>query len=74
MSDEQAHDSHGQSPAAWTAVIIMMIGVVIGAVAVLIGNWPLFWIGFVGLVVVGAIVGKAMGMMGYGAKQAEHVK
>jgi hypothetical protein len=29
-------------------------------------NWPLFWIGGVGLVVLGAIVGKVMQMMGMG--------
>jgi small neutral amino acid transporter SnatA (MarC family) len=61
------HEDHGNTPAAWTAVTIIMIAFVVGAVAVLIGNWPLFWIGAVGLAVVGAIVGKVMGMMGMGA-------
>jgi len=61
------HEDHGNTPAAWTAVTIIMIAFVVGAVAVLLGNWPLFWIGAVGLAVVGAIVGKVMGMMGMGA-------
>jgi hypothetical protein len=65
----EEHDNHGQTPAAWTAVIIMMVAVVIGGIAIIVNSWPLFWIGGVGLVVVGAIVGKAMAMMGYGAKQ-----
>jgi len=61
------HEYHGNTPAAWTAVTIVMIAFVIGAVAVLQGNWPLFWIGAVGLTIVGGIVGKVMGMMGMGA-------
>ena len=65
VSDE--HDNHGQTPAAWTAVIIIMIAFVIGTVAVVIANWPLFWIGGVALGLIGAIVGKVMSMMGMGA-------
>lgn len=63
---EQHDEDHGGTPAAWTAVILMMIGVVIGGVAILVNSWPLFWVGGAGLVVVGAIVGKVMGLMGYG--------
>jgi hypothetical protein len=59
-------NDHGNTPAAWTAVIIMLIGFLIGAIAVIMLNWPLFWIGGVGVVVVGAIVGKVMQMMGMG--------
>ena len=66
MSDH--HDNHGQTPAAWTAVIIIVVGFILGTVAVVIGNWPLFWIGGVGLVVVGGVTGKVMSMAGLGAK------
>jgi hypothetical protein len=61
------HDSHGNTPAAWTAVAIILCGVLVGAVAILLANWYLFYIGGIGLVIVGAIVGKVMGLMGYGA-------
>lgn len=61
------HDNHGQTPAAWTAVIIIIIAFVLGTVGVVIGNWVLFWVG-VGLVVVGAVAGKVMSMAGMGAK------
>ena len=57
---------HGNTPAAWTAVIIMTAAFLIGALAVIMENWTLFWIGGVGLLVVGAIVGKVMQMMGLG--------
>jgi 1,4-dihydroxy-2-naphthoate octaprenyltransferase len=60
------HEDHGNTPAAWTAVTIMMIAFVIGAIAVLVANWVLFWVGGVGLFVAGGVVGKVMSMMGMG--------
>jgi len=59
---------HGNTPAAWTAVTIMMIASVIATLGVMFANWPLFWVGMA-LVVVGAIVGKVMQMMGLGQPQ-----
>jgi hypothetical protein len=66
MAQNSHGDDHGNTPAAWTAVIIMIVGFVTGAIAVILENWPLFWIGGVGVVVVGAVVGKVMQMMGMG--------
>jgi len=66
MGQDSYGNDHGNTPAAWTAVIIMIIGFVVGASAVILLNWPLFWIGGVGVVVLGAIVGKVMQMMGMG--------
>ena len=60
------HEDHGNTPAAWTAVVSIMVAFVVGAVGVLAGNWALFWIGGVGLAVVGGIAGKVMQMMGMG--------
>ena len=59
---------HGNTPAAWTAVIIMMIASVVGTLGVMMSNWIVFWVG-VALVAVGAIVGKVMQMMGLGQPQ-----
>jgi hypothetical protein len=58
-------DSHGHTPAAWTAVAIMFLGFLISGLAL---PWALEWLFFVGLGVValGAIVGKVMQMMGLG--------
>lgn len=61
-----AYNSHGHTPAAWTTVSIVFLAFVVGAIAVAAQNWPLFWIGGVGLLVVGGIVGKVMQMMGMG--------
>ena len=62
---------HGHTPAAWTAVLIILAGIFIGAFAVAVLNWPLFWIGGVGVIVLGLIVGKVMQMMGLGKPPEE---
>jgi hypothetical protein len=60
---------HGSTPAAWTAVAIIIVGVLVGAVGLMWGpNWLVFWIG-AALVPVGAIVGKVMQVMGLGEAQ-----
>ena len=61
------HEDHGSTPAAWTAVIIIALAFVVGTLAVILGNWPMFWVG-VGLVIVGAVAGKVLSMMGMGKK------
>ena len=63
------HDDHGSTPAAWTAVTIIMVAFLVGGVGVLIAQPWVFWAGVV-LVVVGVVVGKVMQMMGMGATPA----
>ena len=63
-----ANDDHGSTPAAWTAVTIIMIAFLVGGVGVLMANVWVFWLG-VALIVVGVVVGKVMQMMGMGAEQ-----
>ena len=61
------HDeNHGHSTAAWTAVGIMLLGSLIGSVAVLI---PSLLVGGIAAVVIiaGAVAGKVMSMAGYGS-------
>ncbi len=62
-------DSHGSTPAAWTAVIIITIAFTIGTAAIIVGNWVLFWLG-VALVAIGAIAGRAMQSITRGKKHA----
>ncbi len=61
-----AYNSHGHTPAAWTTVIIVCVAFIVGGIAVMVQNWPLFWIGGVALTVAGGIIGKIMQMMGLG--------
>lgn len=65
MTNPIADPGHGHSPAAWTAVIIMLLAVVIGVVAFWL-DIPWLVIAAAGLVVVGFIVGVVMSKIGYG--------
>lgn len=58
---------HGNTPAAWTGVTIMLIGWVVGGIGLVLDNWVMFWVG-VALQPVGLIVGKIMQMMGMGVE------
>jgi hypothetical protein len=57
--------SHGHTPAAWTAVAIIFLGSLISAVALPLAMPWLFFVGL-GVIALGAIVGKVMAMMGLG--------
>ncbi len=61
----ESDPGHGNSPAAWTAVIIMLVAFAIGTLAF----WfDVAWLVFssAGLLVVGLIVGWIMKRVGYG--------
>ncbi|MFZ1362312.1 MAG: HGxxPAAW family protein [Candidatus Nanopelagicales bacterium] len=64
--EAQMRDPHdGNTPAAWTAVIIMIVASAIGAWGLAVGAMPIFWLGVI-LVIVGVVAGKVMAMMGFG--------
>ena len=65
MSVESVDPGHGHSPAAWTAVTIMLAAVTIGTIAFFFDVQWLVWAS-AGLLVVGAIVGWILGRIGYG--------
>lgn len=65
MSHDISDPGHGHSPAAWTAVIIMLIAVGIGTFAYVLDLPWLVWASG-GLVVVGLLVGWVMKRAGYG--------
>lgn len=67
MAEHENHEHHGHSTAAWTAVTIILIGTAVASWAVVIASAVLFWVG-IAVCVVGAVVGKVLGMAGYGAK------
>jgi hypothetical protein len=56
---------HGNTPAAWTGVTIVLVGFVVGGLGLVVASMPMFWVG-VALVPVGGIVGMVMGRMGMG--------
>ncbi len=70
--DGEVHEhqqGHGNSTAAWTSVIVIMIGSLIMSAAVLMSSVSLFVVGAV-VVVLGAVAGKVLAAMGYGAQAA----
>jgi O-antigen/teichoic acid export membrane protein len=71
VSDEFQEPSEGNSPAAWTAVIIMLVAFAIGTVAFVLGFAPVVWAA-AGLLVVGLIVGLVLSRMGYGVYGPKH--
>jgi hypothetical protein len=62
-----AESHHGSTPAAWTAVTLILVGFLVGAVGLVIGNWLVFWVG-VAIGVVAIVVGKVMQAMGMGTR------
>jgi hypothetical protein len=59
---------HGNTPAAWTGVTIMLLGFIVGGIGLVIGSMAMFWVG-VALQPVGLAAGKIMQVMGLGAEQ-----
>jgi hypothetical protein len=58
-------DNHGNTPAAWTAVVIGLAGFVVGGVGLMLDpvSFVLFWIGVV-IVVAAGVVFVAMDKAG----------
>ena len=49
------HEAHHGKPASWVAVSIIIVGFVLGGIALTIGpSWVLFWVG-AAIVVIGGI-------------------
>jgi hypothetical protein len=75
-----AHENEpgeGNSPAAWVAVIIMLVAIAIGTVAFWLSanGFALQWLVFasVGLLVAGVIVGAVLSKLGYGVNGPKYV-
>jgi hypothetical protein len=71
-SAEQAHHSgpgHGNSVAAWTAVLVIMLGGLVSAIAFPLNSTWVFWAGIV-VIVLGLVAGKVLAMMGFGVDGA----
>ena len=38
-------ENHGNTPAAWTAVIIGLASFVVGGIGLMVSSMPVFWVG-----------------------------
>ncbi|MET9020175.1 HGxxPAAW family protein [Actinopolymorpha sp. NPDC004070] len=70
-SDKHQHESttqshHGNTPAAWTTVGLLLAVSVVAGLAIVIGNWWLFFIAAVGGTLVALLAGKIMHVVGLG--------
>ncbi|MEO3932950.1 HGxxPAAW family protein [Micrococcaceae bacterium Sec7.4] len=63
--DHSEPTGHGNSPAAWTTVLVMLVGALIMSIAFVIANTTIFIAGGV-VMVIGLIIGFAMRKAGYG--------
>jgi cyanate permease len=59
-------DNHGNTPAAWTAVTVAMLGFVVGAVGLMLDpiSWVILWIG-IALGVGAFVLFLVMAKLGY---------
>ena len=64
------HDNHGHTVAAWGAVILALIGFLVGCIGVVLASPLVFWVG-VALLPLALVVGKVLALMGFGAQQTE---
>ena len=71
MSNPIGDPGHGHSPAAWTAVIIMLAAFAIGTLAYWFDLPWLVWAS-AGLLVVGVLVGWGMAKAGYGVNGSKY--
>ncbi|MFC6355466.1 DUF6704 family protein [Luethyella okanaganae] len=65
MSTESVEPGHGNSPAAWTSVIIMLAAFTIGTIAFVLNLSWLVWAS-AALLAAGLIVGWILARSGYG--------
>lgn len=59
-------DNHGNTPAAWAAVALGLLGFLVGGIGLMAQSWPMFWTG-VALAPLALIVLGALNKMGYGS-------
>lgn len=67
MTNPIADPGHGHSPAAWTAVVIMLLGFAAGTLFFCLGMSAFVWASVV-IIVIGPLVGLVLAKAGYGVK------
>jgi hypothetical protein len=58
-------DNHGNTPAAWTAVVVALVGFVVGGIGLMLQpvSMPIFYVG-VAIVVVSGVLFAVMAKLG----------
>ncbi|KZE90829.1 DUF6704 family protein [Microbacterium sp. TNHR37B] len=72
MSNATDEPGHGHSPAAWTAVVIMLVAISLGTLFFFLEMPALVWASVV-LLVVGALSGWVLAKAGYGVNGPKYL-
>lgn len=72
MTTPHEEPGHGDSPAAWTAVIVMLIGVAAGTVFFFLHMHIAVWV-CAGVVALGLVLGVVLSKLGYGVNGPKYV-
>jgi hypothetical protein len=57
--------NHGQTTAAWTTTLIVLVGATVAGLGMIVATVWLFWVGL-GVTILGLVVGKVMQVLGHG--------
>lgn len=60
--DGDSGGGHGATTGVWIVTAVIMLGTLVGGIALVIWSWPMFWVG-VGLMVAGGIGGYLTNIM-----------
>jgi len=66
---EGSHDKHihhGRTTAAWVGSLTATVAILLGGIALVMQNWPLFWAA-AALLVIAVIATRVLQVMGHGA-------
>jgi hypothetical protein len=72
MSANPSDPGEGHSPAAWTAVVIMLVAFAAGTLCFVL-NFPIGVYASVGLLIIGALMGPILAKAGYGVNGPKYV-
>lgn len=61
----EVHEDHGHTIAAWTGVVIITLGFLIGTFGLVIASPTVFWIG-IAVIPAGVMAGRVLALMGFG--------
>jgi fatty acid desaturase len=57
-----AGGGHGASIGSWLACLVIIAGFAVGGIAMVVWNWPMFWVG-VGVTVLGCVMAHVVHIM-----------
>jgi hypothetical protein len=65
MTNDHTEPGHGDSPAAWTAVVISLLGFALGTLALFLDWYPIVYVA-AGVVLLGFVIGWVLKKAGFG--------